>query len=394
MNMKEERSLRQSIWKIFALSVLMVLATCLLTPAKAYAAPVDLGTVKMNPNTTKQLTVKASGEAGIAWTTSNTSVCVNVNQSGLIQSLANGGSCYIYAKVNGGKTYRWKIKVYQLKMKTKSLTLMERRGTKTLKLSPKSAQKKATWQTSNRQVATVSSSGVVTPHKEGNALITATWNGVSVSASVQVLKASASNNTKYYPAKQNKQTVVLIGSTLFDHWTTVFKDFGSTPVINNAYHKATIKEVSKYYTKLITAYKPKAVVICLGSDELHDAWSTEGTEENCVKQMQDLITKIHKHKNSKKAKIFFVSIPLYPERSELLGAKIMDYNNDMKAFCAKNKKYLTFLNLQGALMKGKKPNASFFSGKHEKTNLYLTKEGYNVAKKVIVKKVRKAAKKK
>ena len=72
----------------------------------------------------------------------------------------------------------------------------------------------------------------------------------------------------------------------------------------------------------------------------------------------------------------------------------MDYNNDMKAFCAKNKKYLTFLNLQGALMKGKKPNASFFSGKHEKTNLYLTKEGYNVAKKVIVKKVRKAAKKK
>ena len=392
MNMKEERSLRQSIWKIFALSVLMVLATCLLTPAKTHAAPVDLGTVKMNPNTTKQLTVKASGEAGIAWTTSNTSVCVNVNQSGLIQSLANGGSCYIYAKVNGGKTYRWKIKVYQLKMKTKSLTLMERRGTKTLKLSPKSAQKEASWQTSNRRVATVSSSGVVTPHKPGNALITATWNGISVSASVQVLSASPSNNAKYYPAKKNKQTVVLIGSTLFDHWTTAFKDFGSTPVINNAYHKATIKEVSKYYTKLITAYKPKAVVICLGSDELHESWSTEGTEEKCVEQMQALINKIHK--KSKKTKIFFVSLPLYPNRSKELWATVNEYNSDMKAFCKKHKKYLTYLNLQGALMKGKKPYSKYFSGTESGGNVYLTSLGYGKVKDVIVKKVKKAAKKK
>ena len=390
--MKEERSLRQSIWKIFALSVLMVIAIGLLTPAKAHAETVDQGTIKMNPNTTKQLTVRASGEAGIAWTSSNTSICVNVNQSGLIQTLAKGGSCYIYAKVNGGKTYRWKIKVYQLKMKTKSLTLMERRGTKTLKLSPKSAQKEASWQTSNRRVATVSSSGVVTPHKPGNALITATWNGISVSASVQVLSASPSNNAKYYPAKKNKQTVVLIGSTLFDHWTTAFKDFGSTPVINNAYHKATIKEVTKYSAKLITNYKPKAVVICLGSDELHESWSTEGTEEKCVEQMQALINKIHK--KSKKTKIFFVSIPLYPNRSEKLWAKVLDYNNDMKAFCSKNKKYMTYLNLQGALMKGKKPNEKLFSGKYERTNLYLTKDGYKVVKKVIVKKVKKAAKKK
>ena len=389
MNMKEERSLRQSIWKIFALSVLMVLAIGLLTPAKAHAETVDQGTIKMNPNTTKQLTVKASGEAGIAWTTSNTSVCVNVNQSGLIQSLANGGSCYIYAKVNGGKTYRWKIKVYQLKMKTKSLTLMRRRGSKTLKLSPKSAQKNADWRSSNPNVASVNGKGVVTPHASGNALITATWNGVSVSASVQVLSASPSNNAKYYPAKKNRQTVVLIGSTLFDHWTTAFKDFGSTPVINNAYHKANIKEVTRYSAKLITNYKPKAVVICLGTDDLH----TLGLkEEECVVQMQNLITKIHK--KSKKTKIFFVSIPLYPGLNEKLQATILDYNSDMKAFCKKNKKYVTYLDLQSKLMKGKNPDSSKFSGKEAGKNLYLTSKGYKTVKSVIVKKVRKAVKKK
>ena len=82
MNMREERSLRQSIWKIFALSVLMVLAIGLLTPAKAHAETVDQGTIKMNPNTTKQLTVKASGEAGIAWSSSKDTICSAIMKCG------------------------------------------------------------------------------------------------------------------------------------------------------------------------------------------------------------------------------------------------------------------------------------------------------------------------
>ena len=388
MNKKEQRSFRQSIWKIFALSVLMVFAIVLLTPAKAHAKIVKMDSFTMNPNTTKQLTVPASGEAGIAWTTSNSNVCVTLNNSGMIQSLANGGSCYIYAKVNGGDTYKWKVKVRSLKMKTKSLTLMKRRGTKKLKLSPKSAQNKAYWQSSNTNVASVSSSGVVTPHGSGNALITATWNGISVSASVQVLSASPKNLSKFYPSKKNRKTVVLIGSTLFDHWSTASKNFGSTPVINNAYHQATIKEVTTNYKRLITNYKPKAVVICLGTDELHKRLVSE---EKCVKQMQALITKIHK--KSKKTKIFFVSLPLYPNRSEKLWESVRQYNSDMKAYCKKHKKYVTYLNLQGALMKGKKPNSSYFSGTESRANVYLTSKGYGKVKSVIVKKVKKAAKK-
>ena len=396
MNIKEHSSFRQNIWKIFAMSILMILAIGLLTPAKAHADTVKMGTIKMNPNTTKQLTVKASGEAGIAWSSSKDTICSAI-KSGLIQSHSIGGSCYIYAKVNGGNTYRWKIKVYQLKMKTQSLTLMKRRGTKTLTLSPKTAQKKADWQSSNPNVASVNGKGVVTPHASGNALITATWNGVSVSASVQVLSANLNNMTKYYPSKKNRQTVVMIGSTLFDHWSTAEKDFGSTPVVNNAFHQATIADFSKHYKKLITNYKPKAVVICLGTDEIHkrtingkEGLPLETVEEACVKQMQTLITRIHK--KSKKTKIFFVSLPLYPNRSADLWAAVNDYNSDMKAYCKKHKKYLTYLNLQGALMKGKKPNSAYFSGTESGGNLYLTTAGYGKVKSVIVKKAKKAAK--
>ena len=115
-------------------------------------------------------------------------------------------------------------------------------------------------------------------------------------------------------------------------------------------------------------------------------------EEECVIQMQNLITKIHK--KSKKTKIFFVSIPLYPGRNEKLQATILDYNSDMKAFCKKNKKYVTYLDLQSKLMKGKNPDSSKFSGKEAGKNLYLTSKGYKTVKSVIVKKVRKAVKKK
>ncbi len=388
MNKKEQSSFRQNIWKIFALSILMILAIGLLTPAKAHADTVKMGTIKMAPNTTRQLTVKASGEAGIAWTSSKDTICSAI-KSGLIQSHSIGGSCYIYAKVNGGNTYRWKVKVYQLKMKTQSLTLMKRRGTGKLTLSPKTAQKKADWRSSNSRVATVNGKGVVTPHESGNALITANWNGVTVSASVQVLSATPGNLAKYYPAKKNRKTVVLVGSTLFNHWTKAASAFGSTPVVNNSYSRATIAEFIRNYKKLITNYKPKAVVICLGTDELHKRLVKE---DQCVAQMQNLISKIHS--KSKKTKIFYVAIPLYPSRSDDLQNTIKAYNDAMKEYCKQHKKYCTYLNLTGALMKGKKPNSSLFSDPDTGGSLALNSKGYDVVKKVIVKKVKKAAKKK
>ena len=55
------------------------------------------------------------------------------------------------------------------------------------KLSPSTARSSVTWSSNNQNVATVSASGVVTPHRAGTAKITATTNRGGKSASVQVI---------------------------------------------------------------------------------------------------------------------------------------------------------------------------------------------------------------
>lgn len=386
MKMKEQTGIRQGVLKVLALSILMILSISLLTPAKAYALE-KMGTITLNPGKTKQLTVKVSGEAGITWSSSDPAVCATINTSGLIQAY-NSGKCYIYAKVNGGKNYRWTVKVPTLKINKKSLTLLKKRDGSTLKLTPKAARKEASWTSSNPKVATVSSSGKVTPRNTGNTLITATWGNMTVSCSVQVLAPSPSSLRKFYPVKQNKGKVILAGSSLFDHWSSFQTAFGSTKVINNSYHSALITDFLKNYKKLITSYNPKAVVLCLGTDELHQGLATP---EECAENMQKLISRIHK--KSKKTKIFYVAIPLYAGRSEVLWDRVKTYNSLMKTYCSKHKKYVTYLNLAGKLMKNGKPVSSMFAQPYAHGNLFLTTKGYKAAKSVIVKKVRKAAKK-
>jgi hypothetical protein len=63
------------------------------------------------------------------------------------------------------------------------------------------------------------------------------------------------------------------------------------------------------------------------------------------------------------------------------------YNSLMKTYCGK-KKYVTYLDLCGALAVGGVPNSSLYHNE----NTYLTQAGYDAMKKVVVKKVRKAAK--
>ena len=103
------------------------------------------------------------------------------------------------------------------------------------------------------------------------------------------------------------------------------------------------------------------------------------TAEQCAANMQGLIESIRAR--SKKTKIFFVSIPRYPER-ESSWAVVNAYNEQMRTYCAEHKKYAVFLDLAGAL-----DSSQFRSGR-----LSLTSSGYKTMKKVVVKKVRKVAK--
>lgn len=353
---------------------LFLFSVGLLVPHPAFA-DTNQGTVKMKQMDTRQLRAAIADAPRIDWSSSNTGVCVMLNQSGLIQAVG-GGSCTITA-VGGGKTLRWTIKVTPLQLKQTSLTLMPRREGAALKLNNKTAQRDAYWHSNHPRIASVSSSGYITPHEPGKAVIKVTWNNITLSCTVHVLTNTEANLRKFRTPKRNRKRTVIAGSTLLDYWSTASDDFRSTRIINNAIAGSTFANWQVWCKSLITDYKPKAVVISLGTEDIGDG--TGMTAEQCAANMQGLIESIRAR--SKKTKIFFVSIPRYPER-ESSWAVVNAYNEQMRTYCAEHKKYAVFLDLAGAL-----DSSQFRSG-----HLSLTSSGYKTMKKVVVKKVRKVAK--
>ena len=339
-------------------------------------------TVNMIQFNTKQLNAgTAASGTQIQWTSSNINICV-VSPSGLVQAI-NGGNCTITA-VNQNTTYKWPVKVTPLKLNKTSLTLIRRRSGESLSLNNKNAKNATAWSSSNNSVATVSNSGYVTPHSTGSAVISAKWNNVTLNCTVQVKDATVDTLRSYRSPKSsaNQRKVILAGGTLLDHWTEAYAAFGSTTVINNAIPYSTLVSWNSWYKKLITQYNPKAVVLCIGTDDIGNGDKITG--EQAAAKMQNLIEKIHK--KSKKTKIFYLSVPLYPmipTSWDVTNA----YNNLMKDYCGK-KKYVTYLNLTTQLLTGEVPNEVYYRA----PDTYLSPAGYNVVKSVVVKKVKKAAK--
>jgi len=123
-------------------------------------------------------TIKPSGaNKKVSWKSSNKKVAT-VNSSGLITAKKTG-TTYITVKAANGTQKRCKVKVSipsVKKVKISKSNVSMKQG-KTLKLtctvSPKAASKKVKWSSSNKKVATVNSSGIVTAKKGGTTYITA-----------------------------------------------------------------------------------------------------------------------------------------------------------------------------------------------------------------------------
>lgn len=343
-------------------------------------------TVNMIQFNTKQL--KAGTPAAgtqIQWSSSNINVCV-VSPSGLVQAV-NGGNCTITA-VNQNITYKWPVKVTPLKLNKTSLTLIRRRPGETLSLNNKNAKNATSWSSSNSSVASVNSKGYVAPHTDGTAVISAKWNGVTLNCTVQVKNATVDTLRAYHSPKSsaNQRKVVFAGASLLDHWVSAYSAFGSTTIINNAIPDSFFSNWNSWYKKLITQYNPKVLVLCLGTDDIGAApgVGTFLTGEQAAAKMQNLVEKIHK--KCKKTKIFYVSLPLYPQNPTAWDAT-NTYNSLMKDYCSK-KKFMTYLNLTTPLLAGSVPNEIYYKS----PNTYLSTAGYDVVNSVVVKKVKKAAK--
>lgn len=147
---------------------------------------------------TKQLTATVSPanatNKSVTWSSSNGNVAT-VTQSGLVRAVGNG-TATITARAANGLTATAKVTVSipvaatSVRINQGSFTLSKKSSYKNLTatVSPSNATNKSvTWSTSNQGVAKVSSTGKVTPVKNGTAYITAkTSNGKTAKVKVTV----------------------------------------------------------------------------------------------------------------------------------------------------------------------------------------------------------------
>ena len=136
--------------------------------------------LKVGQSTTKvKVSGLAKGDAVASWKTGNTKL-VKVTNSGKITAGKKPGSTTITVKLKSGKKATIKVKVQKGEVKTTRITGVPSKSTikagkrLTLKpvISPITSVQKITYATSNKNIAIVSSKGVITAKKAGKVKIT------------------------------------------------------------------------------------------------------------------------------------------------------------------------------------------------------------------------------
>ncbi len=183
---------------ITVITVLAVMFTLTMPmTAQAKSTP-KLNKTKISLNVKKSYQLKITGVSKkVAWKSNNKKVAT-VSKTGKVTAKKKG-TAVITAKVSG-KAYKCKVTVggnYRPARKVKlnkTKVSLNMAKTKKCQLKVTGTSKKATWKTSNKKVAVVSKTGMVTAKKKGTAVITAKISGKAYKCKVTVKDTRKTNS--------------------------------------------------------------------------------------------------------------------------------------------------------------------------------------------------------
>ena len=325
-----------------------------------------------------KLRVPGVSADSIEWESSDTDVAT-VSKKGRVRAVAPG-KCKIRA-VTALRTYTCKVTVEPLALNKTSAVLVRGRQT-ILKLN--NEKLKPSWSSSNTGTATVDASGRVQALKAGKCVITAVYRDEKFICSLQVLPISTDNLRKTNRAvKANRKKIVLAGSSSMDGWYTAPQAFAPYEVINMAVGGTRVTDWLEWYKDSIVRYKPSAVVVYVGSNDVRNGDNVSGAD-NAANTIR-LLKKIHK--KLKNVPIWYVSIcPCWSRKNGWKDIKIS--NSLVRQYCKKTKD-VYYIDIASAFMAADgTPDKSLFLDQ-----LHPNAKGYQIWKKLVAKKVKKKLKK-
>ncbi len=254
---------------------------------------------------------------------------------------------------------------------------------------------KVSYTSSNNKIVTVSGSGIIYTRKPGLAVITAKYKKHSCHMVVCVLPKETgfygkvqnrlvSANEAVEAAVKKRKTVLIAGSSAVDRWISAQSAFPSYNVINNAIGGTTTSQWLVLYKQLIVPYKPDAVVLFVGSNDIGDSGRISG--KRSAERITLLIRKL-RASLGKDVPIFYVSM-LINWRRQRAWKEERNSNAAVKKFCGKTQN-VYYIDVASSFLNGSGyPIRSLF----DTDLLHPNSQGYKIFRQIIGKKVRKVLK--
>ena len=170
------------------------------------------------------------------------------------------------------------------------------------------------------------------------------------------------------------ECVVFIGSSSIRFWGTLETDMSPIPVIQHGFGGAKLNDIVHYAERLVNAYKPLAVVVFAGSNDIDPAVSK--APEILLASYQAFVKKIRVDQPG--LPVFYIGITPSPRRWAVWPIA-RETNRLIEAWCATNPN-LHFINTSEALMGG---NGEPLRENYIFDGLHLSKRGYGIWREII-----------
>lgn len=255
---------------------------------------------------------------------------------------------------------------------------------RTFHLTLEGAEGTVRWRSSDPSVASVGKKGRVKAKKAGSCVITAKYEGRSYRCRVRVYQYSKDWRPQAildtYKPRKDKGKVILAGSSYMERWENAGDALEPYEILNMGIGGSKVDDWLRLYKKLIVPYKPKAIVLCSGDNNMHGSTGSESGNGTAGKVMR-LLGQLQKELPD--TEIYYVSVAPNPHRWKV-WKEMQICNRRVENYC-KTKKKLHFIDMAPHLLKKGKLQGSLYC----KDRLHLNKKGYKIWGEAIGKRLRK-----
>ena len=160
--------------------------------------------------------------------------------------------------------------------------------------------------------------------------------------------------------------IVFVGSSSIRLWD-LKKSFPDLPVINRGFGGSQLADSVRYAGRIVTAYKPKTVVLYAGDNDLAGGKSPEQVASD-FDQFVSLI-----RKDLPEAKIIYIPVKPSPSRWKLIE-KMNETNGLIRERCEKGEKLVYVDIVKPMLASNGQPRPELY----KKDMLHMNDEGYEI----------------